>query len=84
MPDFEIDHENSGTDELEMVGGTKCAVEYLDGHTGRWFILVFNSQQVDAVVATNVRCGYGDFSGEDLLNYLNRYGESFTEIIEFP
>ena len=84
MPEFIVDHENAGVEELQMEDGTKCAVEFLDGHLGQWIILEFIGQSESPVIATNVRCGKGEFSGDDLLNYLNRYGEEFTEVIQVP
>lgn len=84
IPDFPIDFEDPGTFEILPFAGTKCAVEYYDTYPTQWVVLEFNSDLDFPVEVTNARCYLGEYSGLDILNYLNRNGESFREVITIP
>ena len=84
IPEFEIDFQDSGTFEIWPFAGTKCAVEYYDTYPVQWVVLEFITDLENPVEVTNARCYLGDYSGLDILNYLNRNGESFVEVIFLP
>ncbi len=92
MPSFRIDGEELG--ELELLGfkGTKCAVEWLENYPVQWVILEFTEDMSYPIKITNSRCHFSDpespnepkVSAEDIKNFLNRNGESFTDIVQLP
>jgi len=84
IPEFSIDFEDSGTFEIWPFAGTKCAVEYYDTYPVQWVVLEFLSDLENPIEVTNARCYLGEYSGLDILNYLNRNGESFEEVILLP
>lgn len=83
IPEFRVDFSESGTFDILPFAGTKCAVEYYETYPTQWVILEFNSDQDTPIEVTNARCYLGEYSGLDILNYLNRNGETFSEVIIF-
>jgi hypothetical protein len=59
-------------------------VEYYDAYPVQWVVLEFVSDLESPIEVTNARCYLGEHSGLDILNYLNRNGESFEEVILLP
>lgn len=84
IPEFRVDFAEVGEVELLAFAGTKCAVEILDTYPTNWVVVEFTEDMTVPVKITNSRCYLGDDSGIDILNYLNRNGENFVEVIQLP
>lgn len=74
-------------DEFDYQGdaGVICAVESIEGYPNNWVVIEFTGFMPYPVKLTNFRCFYSTgISAEDVINFLNRRGENFTEVIQLP
>jgi hypothetical protein len=64
----------------------KCASEFLGTNPTQWVVVEFDGgkEYFAPVEFSNGRCYVGDYTGEEILNYLNRNGENFSEVILNP
>jgi hypothetical protein len=86
IPEFPVYYQDSGTFLIEVVPGLKCAAEYFDTYPTQWVVVEFDGdmEYYAPVELTNARCYVGDYTGEQILNYLNRNGENFVEVLLNP
>jgi hypothetical protein len=92
IPEFPVYFEDSGTFLIEVVPDLKCAAEYFDTYPVQWVVVEFVDgdegkkleDYTDPVEFTNARCYVGEYTGEQILNFLNRNGESFVEKLTNP
>jgi len=86
IPNFRVDLKYIGTKKLKAFAGNVCAVGSITwlGVTSTSVVVEFTEDIGTWVSVTDARCSARGYNARDVLNFLQRNGETFTEAISIP
>lgn len=86
IPNFRVDLQYIGTKKLKAFAGNVCAVGSITwlGVTSTSVVVEFTEDIGTWVSITDARCSARGYNARDVLNFLQRNGETFTEAISIP